>query len=218
MTDWQRLEKVVKWSGMSTNRFAMNIGLKRSENLYQIKRGNFGISKELARLIWIKYPTISLLWLLTGEGEMFEGDGSADSQSEVIKNLDGAVPFYNMDAQQLLQRDMSELEPQHYLVLPLSPGCDFAAKCSGNSMSPLIVAGSTIVLKQTSVEGILPGEAYLVSTPEFSVVRFVRTVENNPDALLLTPRNTTDFDSISISKNKVDSIYTVKAVINYTGF
>jgi len=70
MTNWQRLEQVVKWSGMSTNKFATVIGLKRSENLYQIKRGNFGISKELARLINGYYPGISKLWLLTGEGEM----------------------------------------------------------------------------------------------------------------------------------------------------
>ncbi|MEG2480326.1 MAG: hypothetical protein RSA50_08655, partial [Mucinivorans sp.] len=70
MTNWQRLEQVVRWSGMSTNKFAMSIGLKRSENLYQIKRGNFGISKELARLICAKYPMISRLWLLTGEGQM----------------------------------------------------------------------------------------------------------------------------------------------------
>ena len=70
MTNWQRLEQVVDWSNMSTNRFALSIGLKRSENLYQIKRGNFGISKELARLITVKYPEISRLWLLTGDGEM----------------------------------------------------------------------------------------------------------------------------------------------------
>lgn len=53
MTSWQRLEQVVKWAGTSTNKFALGIGLKRSENLYQIKRGAFGISKELSSLIKI---------------------------------------------------------------------------------------------------------------------------------------------------------------------
>ena len=96
MTNWQRLEQVVDWSNMSTNRFALSIGLKRSENLYQIKRGNFGISKELARLICQKYPEISKLWLLTGEGEMLtnteasEGNilNSISSTTETISRRD----------------------------------------------------------------------------------------------------------------------------------
>lgn len=67
MTDWQRLEQVIKWTGLSTNAFATGIGLKRSENLYQIKRGNNRISKNLAELIVRKYGSVNRAWLLTGE-------------------------------------------------------------------------------------------------------------------------------------------------------
>ena len=97
MTNWQRLEQVVKWSGMSTNRFATTIGLKRSENLYQIKRGSFGISKELARLVSQKYPEISRLWLLTGEGQMMQAknisvDGKIDNDlKEALGRLDKTI-------------------------------------------------------------------------------------------------------------------------------
>lgn len=73
MTDWQRLEQVIKWTGLSTNAFATGIGLKRSENLYQIKRGNNRISKNLAELIVRKYGSVNRAWLLTGEGEMLDG-------------------------------------------------------------------------------------------------------------------------------------------------
>lgn len=66
---WHRLEQVIKWTGLSINAFALHIGLKRSENLYQIKKGNNGISHDLAELITAKYPSISKGWLLTGEGE-----------------------------------------------------------------------------------------------------------------------------------------------------
>jgi len=37
--DWLRLEEVINYSGMSVNAFALHIGLLRSENLYQIKKG-----------------------------------------------------------------------------------------------------------------------------------------------------------------------------------
>ena len=53
---WRRLERVIKWTGLSINSFALTIGLKRSENLYQIKKGNNGISRDLAELITAKSP------------------------------------------------------------------------------------------------------------------------------------------------------------------
>jgi len=55
MNSWSRLKKVIDWSGLSVNSFAKSIGLKRAENLYQIKKGNNSISKDLSELIAIKY-------------------------------------------------------------------------------------------------------------------------------------------------------------------
>ena len=68
---WPRLEMVIRWSGMSTNAFARHIGLPRGENLYQIKRGNNGLSLHLADMICEKFPEIDELWLLTGKNNMF---------------------------------------------------------------------------------------------------------------------------------------------------
>lgn len=36
---WERLSEVIGYSGLSVNAFAKAIGLKRGENLYQIKKG-----------------------------------------------------------------------------------------------------------------------------------------------------------------------------------
>ena len=87
---WHRLERVIKWTGLSVNSFALNIGLKRSENLYQIKKGNNGISRDLATLITTKYPSVSKAWLLTGEGEMFVEQVAASASQ-------AGVPYYGMD-------------------------------------------------------------------------------------------------------------------------
>ncbi len=216
MTNWQRLEQVVKWSGMSTNRFALSIGLKRSENLYQIKRGNFGISKELARLISQKYPMISRLWLLTGEGQMLEGKASADSVLDTVKALDGAVPFYNIDALQVLKEDSDKLKPYNYLVIPALKNCDFAAQCSGNSMAPEMPAGATLIFKEVSAETILPGEAYLVVTKDYTTIKYIRTIEDKPTKLQLVPKNTSDYDTITIEASKIIRLFLVKGVVNYT--
>lgn len=55
---------------MTTNAFARHIGLPRGENLYQIKRGNNGVSLDLANRIVAKFSEVSKLWLLTGDGPM----------------------------------------------------------------------------------------------------------------------------------------------------
>ena len=216
MTNWQRLEQAVKWSGMSTNRFALSIGLRRSENLYQIKRGNFGISKELARLICQKYPMISRLWLLTGEGQMLEGKASADSVLDTIKALDGSVPFYNIDALQVLKEDADKLKPHNYLVIPALKDCDFAAQCSGNSMAPEMPAGATLIFKEVSLSTILPGEAYLVVTKDYTTIKYVRTVDGQMKKLQLVPKNTSDYDTITIESDNIIRLFLVKGIINYT--
>lgn len=70
---WKRIEAVIKMSRMTTNAFARHIGLARGENLYQIKRGNNGVSLDVANRIVAKFPEVSKLWLLTGDGPMLNG-------------------------------------------------------------------------------------------------------------------------------------------------
>ena len=67
MDNWQRIDSVIRWANMTINYFALYIGLPRGENLYQIKKGNNGISRNLAYKIVTKFPEVSLAWLLTGE-------------------------------------------------------------------------------------------------------------------------------------------------------
>lgn len=75
--DWPRLEAVIKYSGMSVNKFAKHIGLPAAENLYRIKRGQNGISRMVAERVVEHFPSVSKGWLLTGEGAMVR-DSSPD--------------------------------------------------------------------------------------------------------------------------------------------
>lgn len=208
MTAWQRLEQVVKWAGTSTNKFALGIGLKRSENLYQIKRGAFGISKELSSLIVKKYPQISRSWLLTGEGQMLTGAAAAGIDPET------AVPFYNIDATQVPSTDLQTNTPRYYLSVPSVSKADFAAQCVGNSMAPEIPNGAIVVLKKADIDTFLPGQPYMVVTKDFATIKVLRTVAGDPNKLLLVPRNTVDFDEMAIDRSKIKKLYAVKAVIN----
>ena len=47
-SSWRRLERVIESSGLTINSFARYVELQRGENLYQIKRGNYGVSLGVA--------------------------------------------------------------------------------------------------------------------------------------------------------------------------
>ena len=115
--NWQRIEKVVKWAGLSVNSFALAIGLNRAENLYQIKKGNNGISRELASMIVARYPQINKGWVLTGEGDMFTDD--------TIQRT--SIPFYDVDAESyVVAKD--KYQTKAYIALPMIEKSEFATR------------------------------------------------------------------------------------------
>lgn len=206
MENWQRLEKVIKWAGMSVNAFALHIGLKRSENLYQIKKGNHGISKELANIISTQYPQISKSWLLTGEGEMLkDGEGSGPKHG---------IPFYNVDIASVLEfQQQPNVKPLYYIDVPVFYECDFAALSTSNAMVPEIPAGAILAIKQHDPAKILPGESYLVVTDDFSGIRTIRTYPEDPAKIRLVPKNLTDYDEMIIDASEIKVLYLVKGII-----
>ena len=132
LDNWNRLHSVIVWSNHTTNSFARQIGLSRAENLYQIKRGNYGISVRLADMIVAHYPQISKLWLLTGDGEMMVNDG----RHSVI------LPFYDEDVCRATGA-IGELLPVSDIVLPRIYGhCDLAMRHDDEQTE----ATSTLVL------------------------------------------------------------------------
>lgn len=212
MTDWQRLEQVIKWTGLSTNAFAAGIGLKRSENLYQIKRGNNGISKDLAELITRKYPAVNRLWLLTGDGEMFTGN-AAGSPASVAGGAVRGIPYYNTDALRMVCR-MEGMVPVCYIHVPGFGDCDLAATVTGDAMAPEVPAGSIVALKEVDPAGpLLPGEIYLAVTPEFALMRYVKLDRKVPDGLWLMPPAESADEPVGIRRERLRRLYLVKGII-----
>lgn len=127
--NWERIEAVIKWANMTTNYFARYIGLARGENLYQIKRGNNGISFDVANRIVAKFPQIDKLWLLTGEGQMF-----ADSRERGAR-----IPFYDVDVEQGLAQ-LARLKSDEWLCLSFARPVesDFAMVYRGRAMGDSI--------------------------------------------------------------------------------
>ncbi len=202
--NWERIEAVIKWANMSTNYFARHIGLARGENLYQIKRGNNGISLDVADRIVTKYPQIDKLWLLTGEGQMFTD----------VKVRGAQIPYYNLDPEQMIS-EVHGLEPESYLLNPMLPKCDFAMCYKGRVMGDVIPVETVVFLRAVDREAIIPGDTYVIVTPKFTALRIVR-LGDAQDKLCLIAGDRENYDDMQIALSDVTAAYRVvgKLIVN----
>jgi len=202
--NWQRIEAVIKWANMSTNYFARHIGLARGENLYQIKRGNNGISRDVAQRIVAKFPQIDKLWLLTGDGQMFAEQPLRGAQ----------IPYYNVDVE-LGIANIQHLEPESDFVVPQMGACDLAMSYTGRAMGQAIPAGTVVFLKNIDRDEIIPGEEYVIISRKIVTLRIVRTAEEGK-RLRLVAGDRENYDDIMLNVNDIMAVYKVtgKLIIN----
>lgn len=196
--NWQRIEAVIKWANMSTNYFARYIGLPRGENLYQIKRGNNGISLDVAERVVAKFPQVDKLWLLTGEGTMFSDDRLRGVQ----------IPFYRHDPEEGMP-DLHLLESECGLVLPMVGDCDCAMCYTGRAMGDVIPPGTIVLLQAVDPEAIIPGGEYVIVTRKIVTLRIVRTIEGE-EKLRLVAGDREQYDDIIVFNSDIKAVYKVK--------
>ena len=202
--NWKRIHAVIEWAGMTTNFFAHHIGLPCGENLYQIKRGNNGISKDVAERIVLKFPDISKAWLLTGEGNMFASEATTASQ----------IPFYNVDVESALSSE-SLGKPDFNMFVPQIKECDLAMIYNGRAMGKITPAGTALFLKKRDIDAIIPGDEYVIIGTKFTALRKVRKTRGS-EVLTLVAGDRKSFDDIEIAKSDVVALYHIvgKLMVN----
>lgn len=186
------------WANMSTNYFARYIGLARGENLYQIKRGNNGISLDVADRIVAKFPQIDKLWLLTGEGQMF-----ADEKIRGVQ-----IPYYDVDVEQGIAH-LDLLESHGSLVVPPVGACDLAMCYSGRAMGKIIPPGTVVLLKMADRDAIIPGGEYVVVSRKIVTLRIVRSA-GKQGKVRLVAGDREHYDDIYLDISDIIAVYNVK--------
>lgn len=200
---WERLQKVIDSTGLSVNAFALSIGLPRGENLYQIKRGNNGISVDLAQRIHANYPQYSVAWLLLGIPESF----IADDLGKIVR-----LPFYK-DIQST--EFPSPQAPDDHLVLSesLAQHADFAVPYADDILNPYLHDAILLLKKQKAQDIILFGNIYLIETPEFRLFRIVKNDYQNPTSVHLSSLRS-DYGDIIIPKDRITGLWLVVGAIS----
>ncbi len=181
----------------------MRIGLQRAENIYHIRKGNYGISDDLADRIINCDPEIDRTWLLSGVGDMLK--------SEVIRPEE--IPFYIEEVEEVLL-NIESVKPSGYLTLPYKTNCDIVVRSFSKPMSDTISAAQDLFLKRTDIEDVVQGNEYvlILNRPTDNVLwRRVRWVSRDDSKWRLVARNREDFDDIFVNRDEVKEAWRVIA-------
>ena len=201
--NWARLIKVIRRFDKSINSFAMHIGLHRAENLYHIRKGNFGISSDLADKIVNSDPEIDRTWLLSGVGAMLKSECIDPEQ----------VPFY-LDEAEVILPNILDMEPSGYITMPYKTNCDLVVRSFSKPMSDTVSAAQDLFLKRVEVNEVVQGNEYvlILDRPNDNVLwRRVRWVSRNPDEWRLVACNRDEFKDEFINRSEVKAAWRVIA-------
>lgn len=200
--NWERLEQVLKYLKLSTNAFALKIGMVRSESLYHIKRGNFGISNDLVERITAVFPMINPTWLLSGIGDMLLN----------TKGERSSIPFYEGDIEEVLKLDNAEnIKPLGRYQLPYQIDCEIAVRSLTRAMALPGNAATDLFIKHVKVDDIVLGNEYVVSLRNQVLWRKVRSVKKDSSKLRLVAVDRNEFPDVIIDKSEIRSIWRVIA-------
>lgn len=197
LTAKERIEKVVCWAGLSTNAFAVQIGLSSPQTLYQIKSEKHQISRSIAERICTRYPEIDFGWLLAGEGEM-------------LRPQEGHIPYFNVDCSEVLLGKC--LTPSGVVIMPHCGDCDFAAPYYSRSMEPAIKQGSILFCRKCEVENLSVGMTILVDNGKSAFVRKVSQIDSME---LLLEAEAKEVLSTRLDLSLLGAIYEIKAVLEW---
>lgn len=188
--NWERIERLLEYTKMTANAFALHIGISRAENIYHIKRGNFGISEDLADRIVSRFPEVNRTWLLTGVGNMLNS----------ITNEQQIVPFFEQGIEQMLSCENKRIKLGNYR-LPFSCDCDIAIRTQDRSMVFPGTAATDLLLKRTTINEMVQGNEYLVILNDNSYMwRKIRCVKGHSEQWRMVAYDRVESPDIIINK------------------
>ncbi len=207
MSTKERIQQYIEYKGITIYRLELDAGLSKG---YWAKTKS--ISADTAMKISVVYGDISAEWLLRGDGDMIK---SYDLEEKPNKyDLIGeTIPLYNAEASAGI--GMMRLDNEYIvgsLNVPFARKGDIAITAIGNSMTPVINSGDTLVVRQRNNwhDYIDLGEMHVIVTTEDV---FVKVVSENTDKRITLHSYNESFNDFSISKELITGIFKLIGVV-----
>mgnify|MGYP000876892093 FL=1 len=227
----ERVQAAIKYmisSGFAENQkdLAEKIGFNAT-NLSQAKKGDERyLTEGLAQRLSTNNSGINLSWLLTGEGEMLNTEGSSTALAAVVPqdekelNDDNAIKwYYELDASagDSLFDNNEMMAPFRYIQVPGFERC-IGLNLTGNSMLNTAQSGDIVVVHPREVQTIINGEIYLVVTRDSQrMVKRLVTSGYTEDAIITCISDNPDknlYADMKIQASLVHKIFRVAGFVS----
>lgn len=202
----ERVLLFAKNQGIAIETFLSSIGMTYGSFKGKAKKGS--LNSDAIVEISTKYPTISLTWLLTGDGDMLSTPGSDRASSK-------AVPYWDLpvSAGHSVIDIIGEKNPAGYIQG--LPGIDIAENIlpvTGMSMEPEISNGAIIGVRKTdNWETLNTERIYLIITRDDRMVKRIEPDNENDNILWCISPN---YHKFKIYKEDIIEIQRVCFVYN----
>ncbi len=220
-----RIAILARSEGITIGALEKSIGASKAV-LSRAIQNNTDIQAKWINRIVENYPSYSIEWLVTGEGEMLKSSKKVRPnhtfQLRTDRTLaDQDIPLYDLSATAGLVEIFSDMsqEPADHLRVPNLPAVDGAVYVKGDSMTPLLKSGDIIIYKKTdfSPEGILWGQIYLLSytigSDTYTVVKYIKRSSIEGHIRLVSANEF--YEPVDIPSGSITALALVKASITF---
>lgn len=217
-----RIKQLMKSMGMKQAAFAERIGIDAS-NFSKHLNGRLPLSDNLLNKIVVELGA-SKEWLLTGEGEMWQGavqGGQLPTVTVPVEQLvatDNHVQgarIYDLDVTaggMSRERMFANEQVIGTINMPsIHPDC-CVVRVSGDSMAPVIGNGDLIAIREVhNTNLIFWGQIYVVVLDDYRMVKYIRRHSDSSQVILRSENS--QYDDIEIAKSDIRYLFLVENII-----
>lgn len=205
----ERIRKLRENLGMNKNQFSVFLGLP---NVYitQYEKNKSEPANRFYKLLKDKIPNLNLDWMITGSGEMYE---SPEPKKERKKSVPVPVLGYaecGKSSSQWYKEDHNFIDVEGVKQYKNV----FAMKAAGDSMSPYINKGDTLVCADVPFDAIKDRTAVVVAfkAPAEMYEANAKLMVRDKEHLILYSVNT-KFEPVRVPLSSVTKVYKLVKII-----
>lgn len=231
MTDLERVINTIDWLVFNKkikNRRELAKTLDYTESsLSQILNKKVTLSESFINKLSTVDKSLSLDWLLTGEGEMLKPTKKEEKLTETEEVITSSgnyklVPLYNMDARGGFGAN-DEVDCTKYVVdlIPFKDAKDkdICVPVSGKSMMPTFCPGTVVLLHEIEnwIEFLETGQIYvLILKDGRRLIKELRRSEEDRQTNYLCVSHNPDYEPVELPRKLIHRVYMVTAMYQKT--